>query len=109
MLRGTNSPLLQMADDIAFCHHERWDGSGYPRQIVGKAIPGSARMAGLLDVYDALEHDRVYRSAFSEARALAIMVEAKVFGQYDPTMFDVFVDLLPSLREVRHRMKDEAS
>ncbi|MEN8135630.1 MAG: HD domain-containing phosphohydrolase [Thermodesulfobacteriota bacterium] len=61
ILSGTNIPLLQMATDIALYHHEKWDGSGYPHGVAGEDIPESARIVALVDVYDALSTDRVYR------------------------------------------------
>ena len=73
-----------MARDIALCHHERWDGTGYPRGWRG-AIPESARILTIADVYDALTHRRVYHDALPEEQALAIMEEGR------GTHFDPFL------------------
>ena len=73
MLEGSESAVLQMARDIALCHHERWDGAGYPRGIARWAIPESARIVAIVDVFDALTHRRVYHEAAPEEQALAIM------------------------------------
>ena len=66
MLAGSTSPVLQLAEQIALSHHERWDGTGYPQGLAGEAIPEAARIVSIVDVYDALTHDRVYRPAFAE-------------------------------------------
>jgi putative two-component system response regulator len=96
-------PILRMARDIALYHHECWDGSGYPHGLAGAAIPESARIVALTDVFDALIHDRVYRPAFPEDTALAMMREGRG-SQFDPTIFDCFVDVLPRLRAVREQV-----
>jgi putative two-component system response regulator len=106
ILEGTAIPLLNVAREIAVRHHEKWDGSGYPDGISGAEIPEAARIVAVLDVYDALVHERVYRPAFSENEALAIMRENKTI-HFDPAVFDVFQFLLPVFRDIRDRVKDE--
>ena len=88
-----------MAAQIARFHHERWDGTGYPYGAKGTNIPSSARLVALADVYDALTHDRVYRPAMDEQRALSIIASERE-KQFDPHLLDVFFDVLPSLRNV---------
>ena len=73
MLEGIAFPILPMAHDIALSHHERWDGSGYPQGLAGAATPEPARIVSIVDVYDAVSHDRVYRRA---ARRRNIDVDA---------------------------------
>ena len=73
ILSGSQFPMLQMAHDIAVSHHEKWDGSGYPNGLSGDAIPLVGRIVSLVDVYDALSHDRVYHKALAEQEVLAIM------------------------------------
>jgi putative two-component system response regulator len=76
--------------------------------LVGEAIPDSGRIVALADVYDALVMDRVYRPAFPEPEALAMMTSNK--GTYfDPRMFDRFMDLLPEIRRIRLEVQDEDS
>ena len=83
-------PFLALAKEIAHWHHEKWDGSGYPDRLAGEAIPLSARIMALADVFDALISPRVYKSAMSYAQARdAILAER---GQhFDPDMVDAFV------------------
>ena len=106
LLSGTSIPLLNMARDIALFHHEKWDGSGYPNGMKHKKIPESARLVAVLDVYDALVHTRVYRSAIPEEKALQMIVEGKG-SHFDPEAFDVFVSVLPKLREIRMKIREE--
>jgi putative two-component system response regulator len=92
ILQKSNFLLLRMAADVALCHHERWDGSGYPRGLYGETIPESARIVAIADVFDALLTDRIYRPAFSESEALALMHASK--GQFDPRIFACMVQHL---------------
>ncbi len=102
ILEGSGIPLLDLAGEIALHHHEKWDGRGYPDGLTGESIPEAARIVAICDVYDALVTDRVYRKAFSEEQALAIMREGRG-GHFDPRLFDIFLAKLPELREVRAR------
>jgi putative two-component system response regulator len=86
ILERSKVPLLEMARDIALCHHEKWDGSGYPRGLRGEDIPISARIVAVCDVYDALVSDRVYRLAYPKDEALAIMSESNG-KHFDPSVF----------------------
>ena len=96
ILANAKAPLLRMARDIALSHQEKWDGSGYPQNLAGPAIPLSARIVAVADVYDAMTHDRVYRPAIPEAQTLVIMHGGR--GQhFDPVVFDVFREILPQL------------
>ena len=73
LLTGSGSDLLETAATIAWSHHECWDGSGYPRRLVGEAIPIEGRITAVIDVFDALTHDRVYRPAMPLATALEMI------------------------------------
>jgi HD-GYP domain-containing protein (c-di-GMP phosphodiesterase class II) len=106
MLRGTNIPVLEMAAEIALNHHERWDGTGYPRGIAGDAIPISARITTIVDIYDALVHERVYKQAMPEQEALNLMNE--MAGRHlDPHLFALFLRLLPAMRRIRSEVTDD--
>ncbi|HMP01517.1 MAG TPA: HD-GYP domain-containing protein [Gemmatales bacterium] len=84
---------LQPALAIPWCHHERWDGSGYPRGLKGQEIPLAARIFMVVDVWDALSSDRPYRTAWTAERIDAYF-RANAGKQFDPEVVDVFLDLL---------------
>jgi PAS domain S-box-containing protein len=94
MLAGGGFPLLESAERIARSHHERWDGTGYPSGLAGHDIPLDGRIVALADVFDALTHDRVYTSAWSQDDALA-EIEAQRGRQFDPELVDTFLRLFP--------------
>jgi len=102
---GSKVPMLQMARDIAFCHHERWDGKGYPRGLSGTEIPEGARIVAIVDAYDALTHDRVYRPAMSEEQALAVMRDGAE-KQFDPVLLATFFRRLPDMRRLCRQNAD---
>ncbi len=77
LLRGSSSSILDLAATIALSHHEKWDGRGYPRGIVGEAIPIEGRIVAVADVFDALTSDRVYRRAFTVEEAVEMMLEQR--------------------------------
>ena len=106
ILTGSRVPLLRLACEIALTHHERWDGSGYPRGLARHQIPESGRLVAVADVYDALVHSRIYRPALSEDEALHIMSGARG-RHFDPDVFDTFLEVLPEFREVRQRFDHE--
>ena len=85
-------PFLQSAIDIPYCHHERWDGSGYPQGLHGEHIPLSARIFAVVDVWDALMSDRPYRPAWTRERTLAYIREQSG-RQFDPKVVEVFLQL----------------
>jgi HD-GYP domain-containing protein (c-di-GMP phosphodiesterase class II) len=84
--------LLKSTLDIAYCHHEKWDGSGYPRGLKGEQIPLAARLFAIVDVYDALTSDRPFRKAWSKAKALEYIREQS--GQhFDPQVVAAFLQM----------------
>jgi len=85
-------PYLESALDIPFCHHEKWDGSGYPRGLSGEAIPLSARMFAVVDIWDALTHDRPYHTAWNPDAALDHIVTL-AGSHLDPAVVKAFVSL----------------
>ena len=105
ILGDAKAPLLQMARDIALCHQEKWDGSGYPRKLAGAAIPLSARIVAVADVYDAMTHARVYRPAIPEGQALAIM-SGGIGRHFDPAVCEVFRRIFPQLRTIIEEMDE---
>ena len=82
---------LRPALDIPLCHHEKWDGTGYPRQLAGEAIPLAARIFGAVDVWDALTNDRPYRKAWSRDKSLE-HIRAQAGTHFDPRVVEAFLD-----------------
>ncbi|WP_020559253.1 HD-GYP domain-containing protein [Thiofilum flexile] len=105
MLEHSHIPTLDMAADIALCHHERWDGSGYPMGLAGEDIPITARITTIVDVYDALVHERVYKLALSEEETIALMLEQRG-KHFDPYLLDIFLGLLPVMRRIRYQVQE---
>jgi len=84
--------FLRTAVNIPYCHHEKWDGTGYPRGLKGEEIPLAARIFAIVDVYDALTSDRPYRKAWSKAKALDYVREQS--GQhFDPQVVEAFLQM----------------
>jgi putative two-component system response regulator len=100
-----NAEFLRMARDIAWAHHERWDGSGYPRGLKGKEIPLPARIVALSDVYDALTMKRVYKSAFSHDVARGIILQS-AGTHFDPDLVLLFQSAERDFREIREEFDD---
>jgi PAS domain S-box-containing protein len=92
--------FLTLGKEIAYYHHERWDGTGYPGGLAGNKIPLSARIVALADVYDALTSDRPYKSAMSHEDALAFIVEGRG-TQFDPDIVDAFLQNQEAFRSIR--------
>jgi len=84
---------LQGAIDIPYCHHERWNGNGYPRGLKGEEIPAPARIFAVIDVWDALLSDRPYRSAWARDKVIEYIKEQSGI-QFDPKIVDMFMDLV---------------
>ena len=107
LLTGSGGDLLETAATIAWTHHERWDGAGYPRRLAGEAITMEGRIVAVMDVFDALTHDRVYRPAMSLERALAIIRDGRE-SHFDPTVLDAFFETLDELLALDHTSTGEA-
>lgn len=98
LLSKSNIPHMQMAEEIARYHHEWWDGSGYPGNLSGSAIPLAARITALADVFDALTHKRPYKVAWPVEAALDEIAELKG-SQFDPQLADLFIVLIGRLKK----------
>ena len=92
ILSGGESPLLQMAEEIARSHHEHWDGGGYPQGLVGDSIPLMARIVAVADVYDALSHSRPYKRAWTPTEVQAEL-SRQSGRQFQPEIVDAFMAL----------------
>jgi putative two-component system response regulator len=99
-----SSSSLAMGLELVRGHHERWDGRGYPDGLAGEAIPLSARIMAIADVYDAMRSVRVYKPAFSHDKTLATMIEE--VGHLDPNMMQVICSHAQELSEIWERMAD---
>ena len=102
---GKTMPFLHHAKEIAFCHHERWDGSGYPQGLIGNTIPVSARLMAVADVYDALISRRVYKPAFPHEQARDLIVEGRG-SHFDPDIVDAFLQIEDDFRTIAARFAD---
>src|SRR5262249_53931967 len=86
---GSSVAFLRTAIELTRSHHERYDGAGYPDRLAGEAIPLSARVLAIGDVYDALRSRRAHRPALSHNAAVQVITEASA-GQFDPLLLEVF-------------------
>jgi putative two-component system response regulator len=93
ILAGSRAELLRLAASIAWTHHERLDGDGYPRGLRGDAIPIEGRIAAVADVFDALTRDRVYRRRFTREQAMEMIHDGRG-SQFDPEVIDAFTATL---------------
>ncbi|MEW5772584.1 MAG: HD domain-containing phosphohydrolase [Thermodesulfobacteriota bacterium] len=97
--------LLGLARVLALCHHERWDGTGYPLGLAGEDIPVEARIVAIVDVYDALRSDRPYKKAFPAERCLEIIRQG-AGSQFDPRVVEAFFSELETIRAILEKWKD---
>ena len=102
---GMRVAFLSVSKEIAYSHQEKWDGSGYPQGLAGDAIPVSARLMAVADVYDALISKRVYKPAFSHDQACNTIVRGKG-THFDPDMVDAFVDIAEDFRSIAQKYPD---
>lgn len=106
LLDGSDFDLMQMAKRIAAEHHEKWDGSGYPRGLKGEEISLEGRIAALCDVFDALISERPYKKAWSVEEATKFIEEKK--GQYfDPYLVEKLMEILPEIQEIRQQFPED--
>ncbi len=106
--RVGNSPLLQMARDIAEGHHEHWDGSGYPNGLQGAQIPLAARIVALVDVYDALASKRSYKPSFTPEECAA-QIRELAGHQFDPDLVEVFLTIERDFASIATRHAEPVS
>ena len=102
---GKPVPFLELAQEIAHWHHEKWDGSGYPDGLAGEAIPFSARLMAVADVYDALISKRVYKPPMRHCDAVEIICNARE-KHFDPDVVDCFVKLTTEFHEIALKFGD---
>jgi len=108
ILSDSPSELMQQGQVVALSHHERWDGTGYPRRLCGEQIPLAGRICAVVDVFDAMTTTRPYRAAFSLEEALETMRRGRG-AHFDPRLLDLFMGRLDEVLEVRERLAEEAA
>jgi putative two-component system response regulator len=106
ILRGSESRVLQAGAEIALAHHEKFDGSGYPRGLVGEDIPVFSRIVAVADVFDALTSERPYKKAWSLERA-AEHLRANSGSHFDPRCVDAFFGCWQQVLEIRQQFCDQ--
>jgi len=103
---GQEVEFLRFAKEIAYCHQEKWDGSGYPNGLRGEAIPLSARLMAIADVYDALISKRVYKDALDHEQAVALIMEGRG-RHFDPDVTDALAALADEFQAIARRFADD--
>jgi len=105
MLKHSKRSLLRCAAIVAHEHHEKWDGTGYPRGLAGEDIHIYGRITAVADVFDALGSERCYKQAWDDTRIFALFREERG-AQFEPRLIDIFFDHLDEFLEIRERLRD---
>ncbi|MCB2181022.1 MAG: response regulator [Desulfobulbaceae bacterium] len=106
LLEGSDTELMISARDIALTHHEKWDGTGYPKGLKGEDIPLEGRIAGLTDVFDALTSKRPYKDPYPIDKACEIIQEGRE-KHFDPQLVDLFLHNLEKFEKIKDEMSGE--
>jgi putative two-component system response regulator len=106
ILKGSDAEFIRMGETIALCHHEKWDGSGYPGGLKGMEIPVAARITAIADVFDALTSKRPYKEPFSEEKSLAIIMEGKG-SHFDPDVVVAFFAIQAEIFTIKGEYTEE--
>jgi putative two-component system response regulator len=107
ILAGSSSPVIQMGERVALAHHEKWDGSGYPKRLSGEEIPIEARVCSVVDVFDALTMDRPYRKAVPRDEVVRMIIEQDGVA-FDPAVVEVFLSVREEIEAIQAEYLMEA-
>jgi len=105
ILKTSNRPILKAASIVAYEHHEKWNGSGYPRGLQGEDIHIYGRITALADVFDALGSERCYKKAWEDERIYALFHEERG-KHFDPQIVDIFFDNIEEFKQIRETLRD---
>ncbi len=108
ILSNHPAEIIQVARKIALTHHEKWDGSGYPKGLVGEEIPIEGRIAAICDVFDALTSERPYKEAWPVDRAVDL-IRSESGKHFEPKIAGEFIDILPAILQIREDHADDAT
>jgi putative two-component system response regulator len=103
ILADSKADVLKLAHEIALTHHEKWDGSGYPRGLAGRDIPISGRIVGIADIFDALTSKRPYKEPYPVEVAVEI-IRSEQGIKLDPDLVDVFISNIDEVEKIRHNV-----
>jgi putative two-component system response regulator len=105
ILKHSQSSVMKMARIVALCHHEKWDGSGFPNGVSGEDIPIEGRIVAICDVYDALISSRHYKKSWTDAEAIDFLRQNSA-THFDPTLVELFILNIPMIKAFSSRMED---
>lgn len=105
MLKHSNREILKTAAIVAYTHHEKWDGTGYPRGLKAEGIHIYGRITAISDVFDALGSDRCYKKAWDDEKIFNFLKEEKG-KSFDPKLIDIFFEQLPKFKDIREKFKE---
>jgi putative two-component system response regulator len=106
ILKGSDAKFIKLGESIALCHHEKWDGSGYPNNLKGIEIPIASRIAAIADVFDALTSKRPYKEPFPMEQSLTIIKEGRG-SHFDPDVVDAFFAIQDEINTIKDRYDDD--
>ena len=101
-----DSLLLKVAKSVSLTHHEKWDGSGYPKGLAGEDIPIEGRICAIADVFDALTSKRPYKGAWSIEKTIDFLQSQKGM-HFDPRLVDLMIEIMPKILDIKAKFKDE--
>ena len=105
LLAGSNKIIARLGAEISLCHHEKWDGTGYPRQLAGEDIPLVGRIMAITDVFDALGSKRSYKEPWNNHEIKAFIIEQKG-KHFDPKLVDLLIENFDEFVEIRNNYPD---